>query len=229
MKKKQIVLLLAVCAIGALTACSSSAGAAGKSSGSGETAAPAETVSEETAEETEKEETEEAAEEAEETVEEVVEEDPGPPRSALTGLEISQEEADADLRPLAVMYPIDRLAQPQYGLDRVQVFYEILEEGDMSRQMGIVQDWQNLDRIGNIRSIRSYFVYEGLEWDPIYIHYGGPTDYCIDILTRHDVDNIQRRRRSPGTQLQRLLPDQSQRNPHRAYRLYGFGPCQCRH
>ena len=39
MKKKQIVLLLAVCAIGALTACSSSAGDAGKSSGSGETAA----------------------------------------------------------------------------------------------------------------------------------------------------------------------------------------------
>ena len=34
MKKKQIVLLLAVCAIGALTACSSSAGDAGKSSGS---------------------------------------------------------------------------------------------------------------------------------------------------------------------------------------------------
>ena len=166
MKKKQIVLLLAVCAIGALTACSSSAGAAGKSSGSGETAAPAETVSEETAEETEKEETEEAAEEAEETVEEVVEEDPGPPRSALTGLEISQEEADADLRPLAVMYPIDRLAQPQYGLDRVQVFYEILEEGEMSRQMGILEDWEGLERIGNIRSIRDYFIYAALEYDP---------------------------------------------------------------
>ena len=194
MKKKQIVLLLAVCALGAMTACSSLAGDAGKPAG-GATNAAAETESEETAEgtgteETEKEAAEETAGAEAETVEEVVEEDPGPPRSALTGLEISQEEADADLRPLAVMYPIDRLAQPQYGLDRVQVFYEILEEGDMSRQMGIVQDWQNLDRIGNIRSIRSYFVYEGLEWDPIYIHYGGPTDYCIDILTRHDVDNI---------------------------------------
>lgn len=194
MKKKQIVLLLAVCTLGALTACSSSSGDAGKSV-EGATNAAAETESEETAEgtgteETEKEAAEETAGAEAETVEEVVEEDPGPPRSALTGLEISQEEADADLRPLAVMYPIDRLAQPQYGLDRVQVFYEILEEGEMSRQMGIVQDWQNLDRIGNIRSIRSYFVYEGLEWDPIYIHYGGPTDYCIDILTRHDVDNI---------------------------------------
>ena len=60
----------------------------------------------------------------------------------------------------------------------------------MSRQMGIIQDWQNLERIGNIRSIRSYFVYEALEWDPIIIHYGGPIDYTKDILTRSDVDNI---------------------------------------
>ena len=93
-------------------------------------------------------------------------------------------------RPIAVMYPIDEAAQPQYGLSNVDVFYEIMEEGNMSRQMGIIQNWQDLDRIGNIRSIRSYFVYEALEWDPIILHYGGPIDYTIDILTRDDVDNI---------------------------------------
>ena len=60
-------------------------------------------------------------------------------------------------RPIAVMYPIDEVAQPQYGLSNVDVFYEIMEEGNMSRQMGIIQNWQDLDRIGNIRSIRSYF------------------------------------------------------------------------
>ena len=93
-------------------------------------------------------------------------------------------------RPIAVMYPIDEVAQPQYGLSNVDVFSEIMEEGNMSRQMGIIQNWQDLDRIGNIRSIRSYFVYEALEWDPIILHYGGPIDYTIDILTRDDVDNI---------------------------------------
>ena len=108
--------------------------------------------------------------------------------SVLTGEEIDPELAAQ--RPIAVMYPIDKAAQPQYGLSNVDVFYEILEEGNMSRQMGIIQDWQNLERIGNIRSIRAYFVYEALEWDPIIIHYGGPIDYTIDILTRPDVDNI---------------------------------------
>ena len=108
--------------------------------------------------------------------------------SVLTGEAIEPEIAKQ--RPIAVMYPIDKAAQPQYGLSNVDVFYEMPEEGNMSRQMGIIQDWQNLKRIGNIRSIRSYFVYEALEWDPIIIHYGGPIDYTIDILTREDLDNI---------------------------------------
>ena len=108
--------------------------------------------------------------------------------SVLTGETIDPKLAAQ--RPIAVMYPIDKEAQPQYGLSNVDVFYEIIEEGNMSRQMGIIQDWQNLERIGNIRSIRAYFVYEALEWDPIIIHYGGPIDYTRDILTRSDVDNI---------------------------------------
>ena len=108
--------------------------------------------------------------------------------SVLTGETIDPEIAKQ--RPIAVMYPIDKEAQPQYGLSNVDVFYEMPEEGNMSRQMGIIQDWQNLTRIGNIRSIRAYFVYEALEWDPIIIHYGGPIDYTIDILGREDVDNI---------------------------------------
>ena len=91
--------------------------------------------------------------------------------SVLTGEPIEPEIARQ--RPIAVMYPIDKEAQPQYGLSNVDVFYEMPEEGNMSRQMGIIQDWQNLERIGNIRSIRAYFVYEALEWDPIIIHYGG--------------------------------------------------------
>ena len=108
--------------------------------------------------------------------------------SVLTGEPIDPKLAAQ--RPIAVMYPIDKEAQPQYGLSNVDVFYEIIEEGSMSRQMGIIQDWQNLERIGNIRSIRAYFVYEALEWDPIIIHYCGPIDYTKDILTRKDVDNI---------------------------------------
>ena len=114
--------------------------------------------------------------------------EPELPRSPLTGKVMDEELLKQ--RPLAFMFPINKQAQPQYGLDRVDVFYEIMEEGNMSRQMGIMQDWQDLDRIGNVRSIRSYFVYEALEWDPIIIHFGGPSDYTGEILSREDVDNI---------------------------------------
>jgi hypothetical protein len=100
------------------------------------------------------------------------------------------DEAVNNTRPIAVMYPINKEAQPQYGLSNVAVFYEIMEEGSMSRQMGIVEDWQNLERIGNIRSIRDYFVYAALEYDPVIVHYGGPELYVKTILTRSDVDNL---------------------------------------
>ena len=56
--------------------------------------------------------------------------------SVLTGEPI--DPTLAAQRPIAVMFPIDKEAQPQYGLSNVDVFYEIIEEGSMSRQMGII-------------------------------------------------------------------------------------------
>ena len=109
-------------------------------------------------------------------------------RSILTNLEIDPEVKNQ--RPIAVMYPINYEAQPQYGLNKVDVFYEMIEEGSMSRQMGIIQDWQDLDLIGNIRSTRSYFVLEAMRYDPIMIHFGGPIDWLINVTNRSDLDNL---------------------------------------
>lgn len=112
--------------------------------------------------------TEEEVEEADEDL---------PPKEGMVRSYFTNEWVDEEInkdRPLAVMYPINKEAQPQYGLSNVAVFYEIMEEGSMSRQMGILENWQNLDRIGNIRSIRDYFIYAALEYDPVIIHFGGP-------------------------------------------------------
>lgn len=114
--------------------------------------------------------------------------EPGLVRSPLTHAWIT--EANAEKRPIAVMFPIDRKAQPQYGISRAEIFYEIMEEGTMSRQMGILQEWEDLERIGNIRSIRDYFIYEALEWDAILVHFGGPEVFVKPMLTRADVENI---------------------------------------
>lgn len=113
---------------------------------------------------------------------------PGMVRSSLTHEWVTAEEEAK--RPLACMFPTDKKAQPQYGIDRAEILYEILEEGDMSRQMMIIKDWEDLSRIGNFRSIRDYYVTTGLEWDPIFLHAGGPEVFVKDLLTRSDVDNI---------------------------------------
>ena len=135
---------------------------------------------------------------AEATVEESDQDQP--PREGMVRSYFTNEWVDESVnenRPLAVMYPINKEAQPQYGLSNVAVFYEIMEEGSMSRQMGILEDWQNLDRIGNIRSIRDYFIYAALEYDPIIVHFGGPELYVSGVLTGKnrpngvdDVDNL---------------------------------------
>ena len=131
--------------------------------------------------------------------EEVVDED-APPAEGMVRSYFTNEwvdEAVNENRPLAVMYPINKEAQPQYGLSNVAVFYEIMEEGSMSRQMGILENWENLSQIGNIRSIRDYFIYAALEYDPIIVHYGGPELYVSGVLTGKnrpdgvdDVDNL---------------------------------------
>lgn len=136
---------------------------------------------------------EEPAEEAP-AEEEAEPEDPDvPPAEGMERSHFTNQWVDAAInqnRPLAVMYPVNKQAMPQYGYDKISVFYEIMEEGDMSRQLAILEDWGDLERIGNIRSIRDYFVYAALEYDPIIIHYGGPEVYVTSILTREDVDNL---------------------------------------
>ncbi|MBE5870283.1 MAG: DUF3048 domain-containing protein [Lachnospiraceae bacterium] len=135
---------------------------------------------------------EEPAEEKEEEPEEVEEEEKevlpaGKARSALTGEIIDEEIADS--RPIAIMLPSDKAAQPQYGIGEAGVLYECMEEGDMSRQMAVIENWKDIETLGNVRSCRDYYVYWALEWDPILVHFGGPY-YLADVVNREDVDNI---------------------------------------
>ena len=92
-------------------------------------------------------------------------------RSFLSNQWISEEVSNT--RPIAVMFPTDKAAQPQYGISHADVLYECMEEGGISRQMGIIQDWESLEKIGNIRSCRLYYMFWMLEYDAILVHGGG--------------------------------------------------------
>lgn len=111
----------------------------------------------------------------------------GQVRSVYTNEPVSA--AQAGTRPIAVMMPTDKVAQPSYGISHAKVLYEIMEEGDISRQMAIIDDWQGLSKIGNIRSCRAYYIPQATEWDPILIHFGGVV-YMKDRITMPDINNL---------------------------------------
>lgn len=95
----------------------------------------------------------------------------------------------ASQRPIAVMMPTDKACQPSYGISNAKILYEIMEEGEISRQLAIIDNWQGLDRIGNIRSCRDYYISIATEWDPILIHFGGVC-YMADRITAPDINNL---------------------------------------
>lgn len=108
-------------------------------------------------------------------------------RSSLTNEWVDKEVENT--RPIAVMFPTDKTAQPQYGISHVDVLYECMEEGGISRQMGIIKDWESLEKIGNIRSCRLYYMYWMLEYDAILIH-GGGIYTMADLFADSSVNNI---------------------------------------
>ena len=127
----------------------------------------------------------------EEVVEEEVNEDLPPEegmvRSRLTNEWVSEEVGA--LRPLAVMVPNDKSALPQYNLSNADLLYECLVEGEITRLMAVYGDWTELERVGNIRSCRDYFIYWAFEWDAIYVHAGGPF-YIDEVVGRKDTHNL---------------------------------------
>lgn len=106
-------------------------------------------------------------------------------RSYLTG-----EWVDAgcgNRRPVAVMMSNDKAALPQYGINRAGVVYEAPVEGGMNRYMALIEEYDDLERIGSVRSCRTYYTYFAREFEAIYAHYGQST-FARPYLK--NVDNI---------------------------------------
>lgn len=116
-------------------------------------------------------------------------------------------------RPIAVMFNNIKEACPQTSISKAGIIYECNVEGNLTRLMGIIEDWKGLEKIGSVRSCRDYYVYWALEYDAIYCHFGGPALYVSDVLARDDVDNLD------GTILDGTVYYRSsdRKAPHNAY------------
>lgn len=76
-------------------------------------------------------------------------------------------------RPLAVMIENHTEARPQSGLSSVDIVYEAVAEGGITRFMGVF--FCNLGdiQVGPVRSARTYFLDWLGEYDALYAHVGG--------------------------------------------------------
>lgn len=122
-----------------------------------------------------------------EEIEEEVNVHEGQSQSFLTG-----EWINSDLtgnRPIAVMIENTKQSLPQYGLSYAGVIYEAPVEGSYTRLMALMENYDALDKIGNVRSCRPYYVYIAAEFDAIYVHYGQSV-HGLEVLKTGIADNL---------------------------------------
>ncbi len=109
-------------------------------------------------------------------------------QSYLTG-----EWKDVDVvnrRSMAVMVGNNSQLLPQYGISQASVIYEAPVEGRISRLMLFIEDYDDLERVGPVRSSRDYFVYEAMAYDAIYCNWGLAVPYVEELLASNRIDNI---------------------------------------
>lgn len=89
----------------------------------------------------------------------------------LTGEPMEPEYENS--RPVAVMLNNLKAAQPQLGVSRADIIYEVPAEGGITRMLGVYQTLDGVGNIGSIRSARPYYMELALGLDALYVHAGG--------------------------------------------------------
>ena len=108
-------------------------------------------------------------------------------RSFLTGKLVP--ESIGRQRAISVMYNNIQNALPQSGITNAEVVYEMPVEGGITRLMGILEDYQDVERIGSVRSSREYYIFPAREFDTFYLHFGQAV-YALDLLNMDSTHNI---------------------------------------
>jgi hypothetical protein len=112
---------------------------------------------------------------------------PEPFRKLLTG-EVIPEKPE-NLRPYAVMINNISLAQPQVGISKADIIYEVLAEGEITRMLAVFSEVDGVGVIGSMRSARPYYIEIARSYDAIFVHAGGSDDAYYDISIK-GVNNI---------------------------------------
>lgn len=125
----------------------------------------------------------------EKPVDKVVEQEPEKQEEAiyfpLTGV---KTEVASKNRAIAVMINNHPYARPQSGLNKADIVYEILAEGDITRFLAVFQSEQPAN-IGPVRSARDYYIELAKGLNALYIAHGYSPE-AKEMLDRNYVDNL---------------------------------------
>lgn len=99
----------------------------------------------------------------------------------LDGTEV--EKSLANRHPLAIIIENHPNARPQVGLDKASIIYEAITEGGITRFMAIYGP-READKVGPVRSMRTFFLDWAWEYNAFLGHVGGN----IDALDRIPVE-----------------------------------------
>ena len=82
-------------------------------------------------------------------------------------------------RPYAVVINNIKAALPHHGVSQADMIYEILAEGGITRCLAVFTDISDVEKLGSVRSARTYFIDLAKAYDAILVHAGG-SEYAYD-------------------------------------------------
>jgi hypothetical protein len=103
----------------------------------------------------------------------------------LTGI---GSEVKTEGRAIAVMVNNHPLARPQSGLNKADIVYELLAEGDVTRFLAVFQS-EKPTNIGPVRSARAYYVDLAKGLGSLYIAHGY-SEEARQMLESNQIDNL---------------------------------------
>lgn len=114
-------------------------------------------------------------------------------------------------RPVACMINNLKEALPSSSTKKADIIYECMVEGGITRIMPIFSDYEDLEKLGSVRSARHYFIEIANEYDALYVHYG-QSKPAKELLDKNVIDNINGLTYDAG-----FYRDSARVAPHNAY------------
>ncbi|MBE6587070.1 MAG: DUF3048 domain-containing protein [Ruminococcaceae bacterium] len=105
----------------------------------------------------------------------------------LTGL--GTEKDLSKKRPVSIMVNNIGVSLPQEGISQADILYECLAEGGITRLMMITTDYDDLTKVGSVRSARDYYIDYADGYDCIFVHAGGST-YAYNTFNARGTNRI---------------------------------------